>query len=67
MDSDGSTQIIRANVPLKELFRYSTTLRSMTQGRGIHRQKFDHYEETPREVADKIIAEHARQKVEEEA
>lgn len=67
MDSDGVTQIIRANVPLKELFRYSTTLRSMTQGRGIHRQKFDHYEETPREVAEKIIAEHARQKVEEEA
>jgi len=67
MDSDGVTQIIRANVPLKELFRYSTTLRSMTQGRGIHRQKFDHYEETPREVAEKIIAEHSRQKVEEEA
>jgi elongation factor G len=67
MDSDGVTQIIRANVPLKELFRYSTTLRSMTQGRGIHKQKFDHYEETPREVADKIIAEHAKQKVEEEA
>jgi elongation factor G len=67
MDSDGVTQIIRANVPLKELHRYSTTLRSMTQGRGIHRQKFDHYEETPREVAEKIIAEHARQKVEEEA
>lgn len=67
MDSDGVTQIIRAQVPLKELHRYSTTLRSMTQGRGIHRQKFDHYEETPREVAEKIIAEHARQKVEEEA
>ncbi len=67
MDSDGSTQIIRANVPLKELFRYSTILRSMTQGRGIHKQKFNHYDETPREVADKIIAEHSRQKVEEEA
>ncbi|HLF15272.1 MAG TPA: elongation factor G, partial [Bacteroidota bacterium] len=67
MDSDGVTQIIRANVPLKELYRYSTTLRSMTQGRGIHKQKFDHYEETPREVAEKIIAEHSKQKVEEEA
>jgi len=66
MDSDGSHQVIKALVPLKELFRYSTTLRSMTQGRGIHRQKFDHYEEMPREVADKIIAEHAKQKVEEE-
>jgi translation elongation factor EF-G len=39
----------------------------MSQGRGIHRQKFDHYEEMPREVSDKIIAEHAKHKVEEEA
>ncbi|HLA99914.1 MAG TPA: elongation factor G, partial [Bacteroidota bacterium] len=67
MDSDGVTQVIRAQVPLKELFRYSTTLRSMTQGRGIHKQKFDHYEETPRDVAEKIVAEHAKHKVEEEA
>ncbi len=67
MDSDGSHQIIRALAPLKELYRYSTNLRSMTQGRGIHKQKFDHYEEMPREIADKIVAEHAKQKVEEEA
>lgn len=67
MDTDSSHQVIKALVPLKELFRYSTNLRSMTQGRGIHRQKFDHYEEMPREVADKIIAEHAKEKVEEEA
>jgi elongation factor G len=67
MDSDGSHQIIRALVPLKELFRYSTNLRSMSQGRGIHRQKFDHYEEMPREIADKIVSEHAKVKVEEEA
>jgi elongation factor G len=67
MDSDGAHQVIKALVPLKELFRYSTTLRSMTQGRGIHKQKFDHYEEMPREIADKIIAEHAKIKVEEEA
>ena len=67
MDTDGSHQVIKALVPLKELFRYSTNLRSMTQGRGIHKQKFDHYEEMPREIADKIVAEHAKQKVEEEA
>ncbi|MBI1806477.1 MAG: elongation factor G [Ignavibacteria bacterium] len=66
MDSDGSHQIIKALVPLKELFRYSTNLRSMTQGRGIHKQKFDHYEEMPREIADKIVIEHTKQKVEEE-
>ncbi|MBI4548036.1 MAG: elongation factor G [Ignavibacteriae bacterium] len=67
MDSDGSHQIIKALVPLKELYRYSTNLRSMTQGRGIHKQKFDHYEEVPREIMEKIIAEHAKEKVEEEA
>jgi elongation factor G len=68
MDTDGhSHQIIKALLPLKELHRYSTTLRSMTQGRGIHKQKFDHYEEMPREVTDKIVAEHAKVKVEEEA
>ncbi|MFI5252274.1 MAG: elongation factor G [Bacteroidota bacterium] len=67
MDSDGAHQVIRALVPLKELYRYSTTLRSMTQGRGIHKQKFDHYEEVPREIAEKIVAEYAKEKVEEEA
>lgn len=66
MESDDSHQVIKALVPLKELHRYSTTLRSMTQGRGIHTQKFDHYEEVPKEIADKIIAEHAKEKVEEE-
>jgi elongation factor G len=67
MDTDGSHQIIKALVPLKELYRYSTNLRSMTQGRGIHKQKFDHYEEMPREVSEKIVAEHSKQKVDEEA
>ena len=67
MDSDGSHQIIRALVPLKELYRYSTNLRSMTQGRGIHKQKFDHYEEIPREIAEKIIAEYEKHRVEEAA
>lgn len=67
MDSDTSNQVIRALVPLKELYRYSTNLRSMTQGRGIHRQKFDHYEEVPREIVEKIIAEYEKQRVEETA
>jgi elongation factor G len=62
MDSDGSHQIVKATVPLKELYRYSTTLRSMTQGRGIHKQKFSHYDEVPRDVADKIIAEYEKTK-----
>jgi elongation factor G len=60
MDSDNAHQIIRSLVPLKELYRYSTTLRSMTQGRGIHKQKFSHYEEVPHEVAQKIIEEYEK-------
>jgi elongation factor G len=67
MDADGATQTIRAHVPLKELFRYSTQLRSMTQGRGIHRQKFAHYEEAPRDVVEKVVAEYEKHRVEEAA
>jgi len=66
MDSDNAHQIIKALVPLKELYRYSTTLRSMTQGRGIHKQKFSHYEEVPHEVAEKIILDYEKSKGAEE-
>ncbi len=55
IESEGPFQIIKAKVPLAELYRYSTALRSMTQGRGIHRRKFSHYEEVPHEIAEKII------------
>lgn len=58
MDSQTPFQIIKAKVPLAELYKYSTILRSLTQGRGAHRLKFSHYEEVPREVADKIIAQY---------
>jgi len=57
MEAEGSFQLIRAKVPLAELHKYSTSLRSMTQGRGIHRRKFSHYEEVPREITEKIVAE----------
>jgi len=56
MDSQGSFQIIKARVPQAELYKYSTILRSLTQGRGAYSGKFSHYEEVPKEVADKIIA-----------
>ncbi|MCK4386082.1 MAG: hypothetical protein KAW52_07435, partial [candidate division Zixibacteria bacterium] len=42
---------------LAELYKYSTSLRSLTQGRGIHSREFSHYEEVPKEIADKIIKE----------
>ncbi|MCK4417855.1 MAG: elongation factor G, partial [Candidatus Latescibacteria bacterium] len=57
MEQSGNFQLIKALVPLAELYRYSTVLRSMTQGRGLHSRKFSHYEEVPREVSEKIIAE----------
>jgi len=57
MESDGSFQKIKAQVPLAELYKYSTSLRSLTQGRGIHTRSFSYYEEVPREIADKIIKE----------
>ena len=53
----GNFQVVKAKVPLGELYKYSTTLRSLTQGRGLHTRKFSHYEEVPRDVAEKIIAE----------
>ncbi|UCF63784.1 MAG: elongation factor G [bacterium] len=64
MDSEGSFQVIKAKVPLAELHKYSTTLRSMTQGRGIFTQKFSHYEEVPHEMAQKIIEQAKKEKEE---
>jgi len=55
MEPDGKSQRIRAQVPLAELYRYSTSLRSLTQGRGTHTRDFSHYEEVPREISDKVI------------
>jgi elongation factor G len=66
MESNGFHQVIKALLPLKELYRYSTNLRSMTQGRGIHKQKFSFYEEVPREVMDKIVSDYEKSKTEEE-
>jgi elongation factor G len=65
VDSEGKFQIIKAKVPLAELYKYSTSLRSMTAGRGIHNRSFSHYEEIPSEIAEKIIAEAKKEKEEE--
>ncbi|MGA2244169.1 MAG: elongation factor G [Verrucomicrobiota bacterium] len=62
MDADGPFQVIRAHVPTKELYHYSSTLRSLTGGRGVHAEEFSHYEEMPREAADKVVAEAAKRK-----
>ncbi|WP_027120907.1 elongation factor G [Mycoplasmopsis lipofaciens] len=52
--NDGAS-VIRALVPLKEMFGYATDLRSMTAGRGTYQMKFDHYEKCPKSIADDII------------
>lgn len=54
------SQIIRADVPLAEMFGYATTLRSMSQGRATYTMEFDHFAEAPRNVADEIIARRAK-------
>ena len=65
MDSDGHFQIIKANVPLSELYRYSSQLRSLTKGRGVHKRKFSYYEEVPKEVEQKVIDEYNKSREEE--
>jgi elongation factor G len=57
MDREGNFQNIKAQVPLAELYKYSTSLRSLTQGRGIHTRELSHYEEVPKDIAEKIMKE----------
>ncbi|WP_438449150.1 elongation factor G [Gorillibacterium sp. sgz5001074] len=56
MDSRAGAQIIRSKVPLSEMFGYSTTLRSRTQGRGVYSMELSHYEEVPKSISEEIIA-----------
>jgi len=57
MEAINGAQIIRAMVPLSEMFGYATTLRSRTQGRGTYSMVFDHFEEVPKSVQEKIKSE----------
>lgn len=66
MESEGHFQKIKALVPMAELHKYSTILRSMTQGRGVYKTRFSHYDEMPREQAEKVIELYQKQKVEAE-
>ena len=54
MDSRGGGQVIRAMVPLSEMFGYATTVRSKTQGRATFTMQFDHYDEVPKSIAQEI-------------
>ena len=59
-DLPGGGKAIRCEVPLSEMFGYSTSLRSLTQGRATYVMEFDHYAEAPRNVAEAIIEEKAK-------
>ena len=56
MEARGSSQVIRANVPLGQMFGYATEMRSMTQGRATYTMQFARYEEVPAAIADEIMA-----------
>jgi elongation factor G len=55
MESEGKTQKIKALIPEAEMYKYSTSLRSMTQGRGYFNMKFHHLEEVPKEITKRIV------------
>jgi elongation factor G len=56
MDSKGVAQVIKAQVPLSEMFGYVTQLRTITSGRASSTMEFSHYAEAPRNIADEVIA-----------
>jgi elongation factor G len=65
MDTDGHWQVVRAKVPEAEMYRYSTALRSLTQGKAAHKRDLAGYEAAPPDVRRKIIAEAEARKEEE--
>jgi elongation factor G len=66
VDALGKSQIVRCQVPLAEVLRYSSDLRSITSGRGQFTMKVSHYEEIPAVIAEKVISESKKEMGEEE-
>jgi elongation factor G len=56
LEQRSGSRVIRAFVPLAEMFGYATQLRSMTQGRATYTMQFDHYDEVPRNIADEVVS-----------
>jgi elongation factor G len=65
MESRNGGQVVAAIVPMSEMLSYAPALRAMTQGRANFHMEFSHYEETPKTVQDKIVAEAVKRKQEE--
>ena len=57
MDNEGSFQVIKAKIPQSELYHYSTAIRSLTGGRGLHSESFSHYEYLPQELQRRFVTE----------
>lgn len=66
MDVKGKLQIVKATVPLAEMFKYANDLRSLTGGRGMYTMRFSHYEEVPHKIASTIISQYQASKKQEE-
>jgi elongation factor G len=65
MEQRNNRTVIKAMVPLAEILRYGTDLRSMTQGRGIYTIEFDHYDPLPSHLMDEVVAQMQREEEEE--
>jgi len=65
MDAINGAQVIKATVPMSEMLEYARALRAMTQGRSSFHMEFSHYEEVPRPVQDKLVAEYQKHRKEE--
>ncbi|MCK9604637.1 MAG: elongation factor G [Candidatus Omnitrophica bacterium] len=66
MDIKGKSQMVKAKVPLSEMFTYANDLRSLTGGRGMYTMRFSHYEAVPHKIASTIIAQYQASKKQEE-
>jgi elongation factor G len=62
MNPEGDSNIIDAQVPLAEIQRYAIDLKSMTQGRASYTMEFDHYEEVPAQITQKIVSQKQAEK-----
>lgn len=66
MDTDKGRSVVTAQVPMAEMLRYTTQLRSLTGGRGIFDMEFDHFERVPAHLQQEIINAHKRELEEKE-
>jgi elongation factor G len=64
---EGQFQVVRAQVPAMELYRYSSQVRSLTGGRGVHSETFNHYEEMNHEMEQKVVEEAKKRKEQQHA